>query len=84
MDNGQIDFTEGVGTDALGEPGSRLGGFGEDHRAAYRPVQPVNEAHVYIAGLIIAFLHIFFEQGQQIGITGCIFLHGNIYGLHNT
>ncbi|MNC48862.1 hypothetical protein D3C75_980040 [compost metagenome] len=84
MNHSQIYFVEAMGADALGQPGSGFGGLGKNHRPANRPVQPMDQTHIYVARFIKAFLHIFLQQAEQIGISCSILLHRNIHGLHNS
>ena len=44
----------------------------KDHNAAHRPVQPVDEAAVNLAGLRVLFLYISLDRRQKIGIARII------------
>ncbi|MNY54998.1 hypothetical protein D3C86_1909350 [compost metagenome] len=43
----------------------------------------MDQTHVDIARFMEAFLHIFLQQAEQIGISCSVLLHRNINGLHN-
>jgi len=72
LGHGVVDLAHLMGADGLAEPGGRLGGAGEDHRAADRPVQPVHKAEIDAARLAVFFLQILLAHALEVFIAAVV------------
>ena len=81
VNHGQIFFFQSVCAHRVGQPGSRLGGFGINHHPAHRPIKPVHQSGIHISRFLICHADILPAHVQKALILGGVGSARHIDGL---